>query len=153
MIKPLFKYIWKNKVQMAKFAVVGATSAIIDFGLLYVLTDFVNWHYLLSATVSFIIAAIYNFILNRSWTFRSNGKKRKQIPIFFAIVGSGVLLNNFIMWFGVEQTGLWYIYAKVIAAAIVTIWNFMGNKYLTFRKIEEKPDPEPESESNPDIND
>jgi len=33
----------------------------------------------------------------------------------------------------VEQFKLHYLLGKLLAAAIVTFWNFFGNKYLTFR--------------------
>jgi putative flippase GtrA len=128
-----YAYFKQNQGQIGKYLVVGVTAAIIDFGLLYALTDGVHIYYLLSATISFIVAAIYNYSLNRAWTFRSSGSRTKQVPIFFIVAILGVLLNNTIMYLGVEKVGLYYLLAKVFAAAVVTIWNFFGNKYLTFR--------------------
>lgn len=137
MIKILINFVWKNKGQIARFSVVGFSSAVIDFGLLYILTDFFNLHYLLSATISFVMAATYNFSLNRTWTFKSRGKRRRQLPIFFGIAVAGILLNLGIMYFSVDHLGIHYMLGKVIATAVVTVWNFLGNKYITFRKIEE----------------
>jgi putative flippase GtrA len=126
-------FIRDNKIIIQKYMAVGLSSTVIDFGILFILTDFFYVHYLVSATIAFILAAFYNYFLNRSWTFRSNGKKRKQLPVFFIIATLGILLNNNVMYFSVEQLGLWYIYGKIIATGIVTFWNFFGNKYLTFK--------------------
>lgn len=132
-IKLLLDFVYRNRHLMSKYAVVGATTMVIDFAILYVLTDIFEVYYLVSATTSFIVAAFYNYFFNRSWTFRSSGSRRKQLPVFFGIAIVGVTLNNSIMYVGVDQFGLWYIHAKVIATAIVTTWNFLGNKYFTFR--------------------
>jgi len=133
MIHFLAKYLEENGLTMGKFAIVGFTAAVIDFGLLYVLTEFVGLHYLISATISFIVAATWNYFLNRRWTFQSEGSKTRQIPVFFVIAVCGIIFNNSILFLGVEKLGLWYIYSKLIAAAFVTAWNFIGNKYITFR--------------------
>ena len=105
--------IYKYKL-FIKYCIVGGTAAVVDFGILFILTDFFSVYYLTSATASFIVSALVNYSLNRSWTFQSNG----------------------IMYTGVEFFGLWYILAKVIATGVVLIWNFLGNKYFTFKVYE-----------------
>ena len=125
--------IYKNKL-FVKYCIVGGTAAVIDFSILFIFTDFLNFHYLISATIAFIVSALTNYSLNREWTFRSNGKKRRQLPIFFTIATIGLILNNSIMCFSVEILSLWYIWAKVIATGIVLLWNFLCNRYITFNK-------------------
>ena len=137
MLKKFFffwvNYVINNWQQLWRYGLVGLTSAIIDFGILYLLTEALGFHYLWSATISFIVAASYNYYLNKTWTFKAGGKLSKQVSIFLLIAGSGVLLNNLILYLLVEQAHWWYIYAKIIATGIVTIGNFIGNKYLTFK--------------------
>jgi len=132
-VSVLWKFFLDNKKLILKYGTVGAASAMVDFGALFILTDWFGVYYLVSATISFILSAIVNYTLNRNWTFRSNGQHRKQVPIFLMIAVLGILLNNNIMYISVEHWHLHYLWAKVIAAAIVTIWNFFGNKYLTFK--------------------
>ena len=99
----------------------------------YSLTEFAHWHYLLSATLAFLVAAMYNYTLNRNWTFKTNGSQKKQLPAFLLTGGTALLLNNLILFVSVDTFGLWYIYGKIIATAVVTFWNFFINKYFTFR--------------------
>ncbi len=134
----LKKLIYKYKV-FVKYCIVGGTAAVVDFGVLFILTELFLGveYYLVSATISFILSALTNYALNRRWTFRSSGKKRKQIPIFFAVATMGLLINNSIMYVGMEKLLLkniqyGYLVAKVIATGLVLIWNFLGNKYITF---------------------
>ena len=137
MLKKFFffwvNYVINNWQQLWRYGLVGLSSAIIDFGILYLLTEALGFHYLWSATISFIVAASYNYYLNKTWTFKAGGKLSKQVSIFLLIAGSGVLLNNLILYLLVEQAHWWYFYFKIIATGIVTIGNFIGNKYLTFK--------------------
>ncbi len=125
------KLIYRYRL-FVKYCIAGGTAAVVDFSILYTLTEFLGVFYLYSATISFILSALTSYSINRKWTFRSQGKKRKQIPIFFFIAIIGLLLNNTIIYIGVEVFGLWYIWAKVIATGFVLVWNFFGNKYFTF---------------------
>jgi len=133
MLRFTWRYICNNKHLIRKYATVGLISAVIDFGILFILTDLAGIHYLTSATISFVTAATVNYWFNRRWTFQSTGKRRKQLPVFFTIAILGLIINNNIIYFSVEKLELHYLLGKVIAAAIVTSWNFFGNRYLTFR--------------------
>ncbi len=133
-IDMLIQYFQENKTQMLRYGIVGATGAVVDLVALYFLTEFVGWHYLLSATLAFIFSALLNFYLNRVWTFRVLADPKKQLVIFAFVSVSGLLLNNCILYALVEWLGFYYMYSKVVAIALVTIWNFLWNKYLTFKK-------------------
>jgi putative flippase GtrA len=133
MFKLTWKYIYDNRCLLAKYATAGFVGAVIDFSILFILTDFVGLHYLVSASISFIIAATVNYWINRHWTFESTGQRRKQLPVFFTIAILGLLINNNIIFVSVEKFEMHYLLGKLLAAVIVTSWNFVGNKYLTFR--------------------
>ncbi len=129
----LVKYFQENKGQMLRYAVVGGTGAIVDLGALYILTEFFHFYYLWSTTLSFIVSALLNFYFNRRWTFKSSGNTKKQLLIFSFVATSGVVLNGFIMYILVDWLKIYYMLAKVFSVGIVTIWNFLWNKYFTFR--------------------
>ena len=119
-----------------RYCLVGGTATVVDFALLFGLTEFLGLWYLASATAAFIGGATTNYILNRFWTF-NNADKRigRQAGLFIIIAAIGILLNNGILAVGVEIFGLWYMLAKVISSAITLIWNFIGHKYITFRPV------------------
>jgi len=133
MLKFTWKYIVDNRYLLSRYASVGAASGILDFGTLFILTEFFGIHYLISATLAFIVGGATNYWFNKHWTFKSNGQHRKQLPVFFILATLGLIINNNIMYLSVEKLGLHYLLAKLLAAVIVTFWNFFGNRYLTFR--------------------
>ena len=133
MIKATGRYIFEHRYLLVKYGIVGLVSGVIDFGTLFILTDWISLHYLVSATLAFILGGSTNYWLNKKWTFKSSGQHRKQLPVFFVLATLGLIINNYILYVSVEHFNFHYLWGKVLAAAIVTFWNFFGNKYLTFR--------------------
>ena len=112
----------------------GGLSLIIDLSGLYIFTEYFKIWYLLSATMSFIIAATFNYLFQKFITFKSTDKNIARQFIMFVIVAVvGLLLNNSLLYLLVELAGVWYIFAKIVAAALVLIWNFIANKKFTFK--------------------
>jgi len=125
----------ENWLLFLKYCLVGAAATVVDYSLLYSLTEFVGVWYLWSATVAFIGGATTNYLLNRLWTFENTDQRiARQVATFLIIAGVGILLNNAILALGVEVFGWWYMLAKVISTAITLIWNFFGHRYITFKQ-------------------
>jgi len=141
LIKKIIWRILKHRLiqkyeQFLKYCIGGGTALIIDVGLLYVFTEFCGFWYLLSATLSFLIAGIYNYSFQKFITFKSESKKYfKQFLLFVVIALVGLAINNTILYLLVEEAGTWYIAAKILAAAVVLIWNFFANKKITFKYV------------------
>ncbi len=83
--------------QIMRFALVGGLAFVIDFGLLLLLTEKVGLNYLTSATISFIVSVIVNYLLSIAWVFTAhkNIKKTKtksaiQLVIFMALSVCGL---------------------------------------------------------------
>ena len=105
-------------IQFVRYFFVGGFAFIVDFGLLYILTEYARLHYLLSATLSF------------------NSKFRNRIVefLFFAAIGVvGLGFNDLLIWLFTDCIGTHYMFSKIVAAAMVYLWNFFARKYLVFK--------------------
>ena len=122
-------------LEFFKYSLVGATGFVIDFALLNLLV-WLKLPIYVAATISLLIAASSNWYLNRLYTFKSDNSKTKARQwMEFIIVSSGGLLINFtIFYIGNEQLQWHYNLAKVTASLVAWIWNFIANKYWTFRQ-------------------
>ena len=147
-------------IQFFKFALVGITGTVIDFGLFYLLWRGAHLDPILASAISFSLAVVNNFTLNRLWTFadvRHQGFLAQLVQFsIVAIVGLG--LNPGIMAFLIEglgprlgslqdlgalgiatwralepYLGWWPLFSNAIATIIVLFWNFAGNRLWTFR--------------------
>lgn len=125
--------------QIIKFTVVGGTIFVIDSFLLIFMTEKLGWNYLVSATCSFTIAVLINYILSVCWVFKFSTKPRGwrrlwQMILFIWLSVCGLGINNFLIWFTVEIFGYHYMIGKVIATAVIMVFNFTTRKMLLERK-------------------
>jgi len=58
-------------LQLIRFAIVGIIAAFVDVGVLVVLKELVHVDVLLSSAVSFCVSVIVNYILSRTFVFKS----------------------------------------------------------------------------------
>ena len=116
--------------QFIKFGIVGVIATVIDFSLLIFLTEVFHVNYLISATVAFIVAVIFNYLASMRYVFthREGLSRRREFIIFMVLSVIGLLINNACMWLGVELFAIDYRITKILATAIVTMWNFITRK-------------------------
>lgn len=121
--------------QFLKYSAVGIVGTLVDVGSLYVFVDFGGLPVVRASILSFALAVLNNYILNRFWTFRHNisigGHKRFMKFVMLSLIG--LWLNSLFMYFFVHSIDIWYVYAKILASVLVFLWNYIGNRYWTFR--------------------
>jgi len=118
-----------------RYLLIGGTCAVLDLLLLFVFVNYLHIWYLYAATASFIIVSTLGYFGQKYFSFRNyENNHGKQLPVFFAVAGIGLLLNAGFMFTFVSIIGLWYILASVMTKFIVLIWNFFANKKVTFRR-------------------
>ncbi|WP_303249920.1 GtrA family protein [uncultured Slackia sp.] len=116
--------------QFMKFGVVGALAFCIDYGLLALLTEVFGVNYLVSATISFTVSVVFNYLASMRYVFthKEDMSRRREFVIFIILSVIGLLINNVCMWAGVELLGVHYLIVKIAATAIVMVWNFVTRK-------------------------
>lgn len=116
--------------QFYKFSLVGVAAFLIDYGLLFVFTESLQMHYLLSSMLSFTVATVFNYIYSTKYVFecREEQSKAGQFIFFVLLSACGLLLNSILMKMLVERLELHYMFAKLFSAVVVSIWNFASRK-------------------------
>jgi putative flippase GtrA len=138
-------------VRFAKFCVVGAIGAIVDFGMLNlgVKVFFRNLSLeprvilLLANTISFSAAVISNFTWNRYWTYPESRQQRwwPQLGQFALVnvagwgINTGILLGLNPLASSMIGKTWGYNLAKAAATAVVLFWNFGINRVWTYGEI------------------
>ena len=144
--------------ELCRAIIVGGIAFLVDMLLLIVLKELGNASTLLSATLSFIIGTLVNYLLSTYWAYHStninNGAVR--LLIFTGISAFGLFLNNLIILYfdkhvtiggGIGKLIPAYVIGKVVATVIVFFWNFTARKLFIYRK---KKTPDPEQEQAPE---
>lgn len=123
---------WKN---LLKFAAVGASGAVINLFILWILTDFGHFFYLLSALVAIEISILWNFAFNTRLTF--NYKFENRGILFDSMIKYhlsslvGLLLNLIMLFIFTEYININYIFSEAIAILLAFGVNYMLSiKYI-----------------------
>ena len=122
--------------QIIRFGFVGGTAFIIDAGILFILTQFLNVHYLISGMISFTVSVIYNYILSIMWVFdaKKDNNKAQELSIFIGLSVIGLGINQFIMWVMVDKIGVYYMLSKIVSTFVVMVYNFITRKIFIEQK-------------------
>ena len=129
-----FLLLWAMKKkwfkQIKNFLLVGFSVFLIDYILLYILTDIAGIWYLLSATISFIVSTIYNYFMSMRFVFkgRDDRSKKNEFTIFFILNLIGLGINTLCMYVFVSKLKMHYMIAKILVTGIVMVWSFISRK-------------------------
>jgi len=124
----------KILIQLFRYTFVGGFAFIVDFGLLFLLKEIFDIHYILSATLSFIAGLLVNYFISIYWVFTDSKNKNRKIEfLYFGLIGLiGLGLNDILIWFFTDRIGFYYLISKIITAILVYLWNFFARRYLLF---------------------
>lgn len=124
-------------IQIFKFIVVGGIATVIDWVIYFVLYHFVKLEPLVGNIIAFAVSVTYNYWASCKYVFnvtKDKSKFRLFIEfIIFAIIGLGI---NELIIFGLHNKAGWNaMLVKIIATAIVMVFNFITRKlFLEKRK-------------------
>ncbi len=138
--------------QVLRYACAGFLAVVIDFILLFVLTEFLHMHYWFSAGLSYIASTLMNYFVTTRLVFAKQNHTREatMFQIFVVIGMIGLGLNQVLMYTLTEFVNLnvlitlssaiglnirKYIWAKVIAGSTVFFWNFFAKRQAVHKKI------------------
>ena len=95
--------------ELIKFAIVGATTFVIDSVIFYTLKlTILEPKPVTAKVISGIVAVIASYILNREWSFRDRGGRERshEALLFFGVSGVGVLMSMAPLWVSSYVLGL-----------------------------------------------
>ena len=123
-------------IQLFRYLFVGGFAFVVDYGLLYALTEWAGLYYLVSASISFLAGLGVNYLLSTGWIFK-NSKMDNKVGefIIFSIIGViGLGLNSLLLYVFTDWAHIHYMISKLLTAALVMLWNFFARKIILFTK-------------------
>ena len=123
-------------IQFFRYIFVGGIATIVDWGVLYVLTDFAHIHYLISTVIAFIAGLTVNYFLSKILVFKANEARVNatvEFLIYAAIGLIGLGITALIMFVFTDYFSLHYMISKIIATIIVLIWNYVARKIIIYK--------------------
>jgi dolichol-phosphate mannosyltransferase len=128
--------------QFARFCCVGASGAVVDMTILYLLSDprMLAWGLTRSKILAAMVAILNNFYWNDVWTFGAVSRRQagasarlRRLMKFALISLSGLVLNVVLLNIGFNLLHLNRYIANAAAIAIAALWNYYFNAKLGWR--------------------
>jgi putative flippase GtrA len=134
---PVRRWSWQSiraaLPEALRFATVGTASAGLYFALLGLLALITRLSLTLRATLAYGIGIIFNYLVQRSFTFRSVRQHAHAGPRHVVVQLGGLAINSAVLWLGVEVEHWWAPAVQMGAIALSTIWSYLGQKFWAFR--------------------
>ena len=116
-----------------RFIIVGICAVIIDAIVYFILGIFNFYSYETSKKISFVSGAVFAFFFNRNYVFKVKNKNFMQPIMFIFLYFLSFNANSFFHDF------VFHIYKSpilsfLLATALSTIINFIGQKFIVFKK-------------------
>ena len=124
-------------LQFFRYIFVGGIAAVVNIGMLYLLTDFLKMFYIISNILAFVCGLTVNYILSKIFVFSKEKVESKSKEfITYTIIGIiGLGIDTLFMFVFTSLFGIFYLISKILSTAITFIWNFVGRKIMYKKEV------------------
>ncbi len=121
-------------MKIVRYFAVGGTAASVDISCFFLFTSILNIGWFQSALASFILATLVNYFLSIRYVFKSGIRFQKHHEVFliFLVSGTGLVINQVILWLLIEGMGVNMLVSKLTATTLLFAWNYGLRKTLVF---------------------
>lgn len=140
-----FDYTDNEYMKIGMYLLVGGSAALFEWGMFYVLFQalrglslfaYQTQAVLAATALAFALSTLYHYILCNKFVFESGSRYNKgaEISLVFLVSTIGLGWNLLLMWLFTSPSflGLHPMASKIMASAIVTIWNYVSRKKWIF---------------------
>ena len=121
-------------IQFFRYIFVGGFAFLADAFTLWLCEKWMN--YMIAAAIAFVFGLAVNYALSIWFVFSESSKVKNKVKEFvvYGIIGLiGLLITEGIMYLFTDVFGLYFLISKIIAAAIVLVWNFAARKVVLYK--------------------
>jgi putative flippase GtrA len=130
------------KYEKVRFGLVGIINTLVDFGVLFLLVDFLNIPPIIANIISTTTALIVSYGLNKKSVFGDDGSHNaRQIVSFVIVTLIGLwglqtvvifAVSGWLQGFLIKNIAL--LIAKLIASFFSLVWNYLWYSRIIFKR-------------------
>jgi putative flippase GtrA len=123
-----------SRLEVVRYAAISAVAFVFDLALLTLLAQRLGVHYLVAASISFLVGGVVAYFLSVRFVFRFRRVQTRSLEgaTFVALGLAGLAVNIVVMALLVGNAGTSIVAAKVVAAAGTFGVNFLLRKFVLF---------------------
>ena len=116
-----------------KFVLFSLSAGLIDFGSFFIMNDLLSWNTTLAQVISVVLSVIWNFTLNRKFTFKSAANvpiAMLKLGLFYVVfIPMSAWLTDWLVGMGWHADGV-----KIITMALNMILEYLVQRFVIFGK-------------------
>ena len=117
--------------ELILYGMIGGFCSALDFGIYTLLGLIIP--FLIANIISVHCGIICSFLLNRNFNFKVKDKTKMRFLSFYLVGLSGLGISELLLWVFSTRMGLNHIAVKLATVVIVALYQFLLNKYITFK--------------------
>ncbi|HEU4674424.1 MAG TPA: GtrA family protein [Motilibacteraceae bacterium] len=121
-------------VPLTRYLLVGGSSFAVDLGVLTLCFALLNWPLWVATTVGFWTSVAYNFVLQRSFSFRHRGSVVGGLWRCLTVLGADTVATALVVE-AFQRAGAGYVIGKTVSTLLITCWNFILYRRWVFARV------------------
>ena len=122
-------------IEIIKYIISVIIGFIIDISFFYILTNFLEIHYLISSIISITTGFFINYSININWVFKKRKYEKNpyiEFKIMILISIFVAIINIIFLFLLIELLEIYYIYSKIYASLFTFILKYLLRKNILY---------------------
>jgi putative flippase GtrA len=120
--------------QFTRFIVTGIISTIISYSVFLICLRSFHLHYIICNIIAFMFGISFGYNCNKRWTFGGWHHKQHHFAEYLAVYLTSLMISIAFLKITVDGFGIIPEIAFILSIGITTCTNFLGTKFLVFKK-------------------
>ncbi|MDR2389076.1 MAG: GtrA family protein [Tannerellaceae bacterium] len=127
----------KTIKQAIKYGIVGLSNTLLSLLVIWLMMKVFRYSDVVSNITGYVAGFLNSFIWNKKWTFKSSDSWQGSVVRFALVFGICFFLQLQILLYLNAHLTVDTYYNQIVAMVFYTAFNFLLNKYFTFKKQQE----------------
>jgi putative flippase GtrA len=119
-------------LQFTRFIATGVLNTLVGLGVIWLCWRVIGLPTVVSNLIGYCVGLCVSFMINRSWTFRSDRSTRAALPRFLMVFVASYLANLATLLVLVDGFHLRVEWATVVATVPYTLTFYFGSRWFVF---------------------
>lgn len=130
----LIKKILVSQRELILYCVIGCSGVAIDYAVFAALTQWTPLHYQFANAISVSMGICNNFFWNAHLNFKVKDRMLLRFASFYCVGMIGLGISAALLYLFIEVCQINVMVSKLAIIFIVTVVQFVLNKFVTFKK-------------------
>lgn len=131
--------------ELISYVFFGGLTTLVSWGSYFVLNEVFHAHYLISQTLSWILAVLFAFVTNKKYVFEDKTSSKNNIIVQLAQFTASRLFSfaveTVLLIITVDVMKMNENIAKIAVSVITVVLNYFTSKFIVFKKTDTDKNP------------